>query len=330
MKRLTKFKNLGFIALTALFLTSCDGDADSPADIVDPEQTIVDIAVSNPDFSILVEALTKADLVSTLDGDGPFTVFAPTNAAFNSFLSANGFANLDAVPTPVLKEVLLNHVVSGENLSGSLSTGYVKTLGKGSASTSNTLSMFINTTNGVVLNGGTTNGGATVTTADIEASNGVIHVVNGVIGLPTIVNHAIANPSFGILVQALTRNDQPDFVGILSGTASSPFTVFAPTDDAFVDLLAELELSSLADVPQAVLENTLKYHVVAGANVLSSSLTNNQSVTTFQGGNFTVELPNSGPQIRDANDRISLIIATDVQASNGVVHAIDKVILPGS
>lgn len=328
MKKFIRFKNLAFTALTVLFLTSCSNDDDGP--VVVPEQTIVDIAAANPDFSILVQALTKANLVATLDGNGPFTVFAPTNSAFTAFLSANGFANLDAVPTDVLTQVLLNHVVAGENLSSDLSTGYVKTLGKGSASTSNTLSMFINTTSGVVLNGGTTNGGATVTTADIEASNGVIHVVNGVIGLPTIVNHAIANPSFGILVQALTRDDQPDFVGILSGTANSPFTVFAPTDEAFVDLLAELELSSLADVPQAVLENTLKYHVVIEANVLSTALTNNQSVTTFQGGTFTVELPTSGPQIRDANDRVSLIIATDVQASNGVVHAIDKVILPGS
>ncbi|MFY0481038.1 fasciclin domain-containing protein [Flavobacterium sp. PLA-1-15] len=326
MKKLFRFRSLALFVLTAFFLTSCSNDDDGT--VVVPQQSIVDITVSNPDFSILVQALTKANLVTTLDGDGPFTVFAPTNSAFTAFLSANGFASLDAVPADVLKQVLLNHVVSGENLSTDLSTGYVTTLGKGSASTSNNLSMFVNTTNGVVLNGGTTNGGATVTTADIEASNGVIHVVNGVIGLPTIVNHAIANPSFEILVQALTRNDQPDFAGILSGTASSPFTVFAPTDEAFVDLLAELELSSLANVPQAVLENTLKYHVVAGANILSSSLTNNQSVTTFQGGTFTVELPSSGPQIRDANNRVSLIIATDVQASNGVIHALDKVILP--
>lgn len=326
MKKMTKFKNAACIALMVLFLASCNNDDD--ATVVVPEPTIVDIAVSNPEFSILVQALTKANLVATLDGDGPFTVFAPTNDAFNDFLEANNYNSLDDVPTATLTQILLNHVVSGENLSSSLSTGYVKTLGKGNASATNTLSMFINTTNGVILNGGTANAGATVTTADIEASNGVIHIVDGVIGLPTIVNHAIANPSFGILVQALTRNDQPDFAGILSGTENSPFTVFAPTNDAFVGLLAELELSSLADVPQSVLENTLKYHVVTGANVLSTSLMNNQSVPTFQGDAFTVELPSSGPQIRDINNRVSLIIATDVQASNGVVHALNKVILP--
>src|SRR5690606_1924828 len=123
-------------------------------------------------------------------------------------------------------------------------------------SDTNTLSMFINTTSGVVLNGGVANGGATVNTADVLASNGVIHLVNGVIKMPTVVNHALANPNFSILVEALTRNDQPDFAGILSG--EGPFTVFAPTNDAFGSLLTELGLSSLADVPQATLENVLK------------------------------------------------------------------------
>lgn len=322
----TNFKNLKLVmvALLATLSFSC-GDDDDP--VVTPTQNnIVQIAQSNADFSILVSALTRADLVTTLNGSGPFTVFAPTNTAFNAFLSANGYANIDAVPVPALKEVLLNHVLSGKIMSADLETGYVKTLAKGPASASNTLSMFINVGDNVAINGGTTNGGATVTTADLEASNGVIHVVNGVIGLPSVVNHAIANPNFSILVSALTRNDQPDFAGILSG--NGPFTVFAPTNDAFVSLLAELSLTGLADVPQATLEATLKYHVVAGANVLSAQLTNNQSVSTFLGQSFTVQLPGTGPQILDASGRTSKIVATDVQAANGVIHALDKVLLP--
>lgn len=325
----TKLRNfkISAVVLLAVLGVSCSSDDDDPV-IVPVQSNIVQTAQSNPDFSILVSALVRADLATTLSGNGPFTVFAPTNAAFNTFLSANGFADINAVPLPALKEVLLNHVVSGTVLSSDLETGYVKTLAKGSASASNTLSMFINVGDNVVINGGTTNGGATVTTADLLASNGVIHVVNGVIGLPSVVNHAVANPGFSVLVSALTRNDQPDFVGILSG--SGPFTVFAPTNDAFVSLLTELSLPGLADVPQATLEATLKYHVVAGANVLSSNLTNNQSVDTFLGQSFTVQLPGSGPQILDANSRTSKIIAVDVQAENGVIHALDKVLLPGS
>ncbi|MBF6608296.1 MAG: fasciclin domain-containing protein [Flavobacterium sp.] len=322
MKAITNFSKLFLMFSLAVTVASCSSDDDTATE---QPMTIAQIAMDNPDFSSLAAALDRADLSTTLDSDGSFTVFAPTNAAFSAFLQANGFANLEAVPVATLREVLLNHVMSGQNLSSGLSTGYVKTMGKGSASATNTLSMFINTSSGVLLNGGVNNGGAMVTTADVMASNGVIHIVNGVIGLPTVVNHAIANPDFATLVSALTRADQPDFAGILSGTG--PFTVFAPTNNAFGSLLTELSLSGLDQVPQATLESALKYHVVAGANVLSSSLTNNMVVTTFEGSNFTV-MTAGGASITDANSRISNIIAVDVQASNGVVHAIDKVLLP--
>jgi uncharacterized surface protein with fasciclin (FAS1) repeats len=179
-----------------------------------------------------------------------------------------------------LKEILLNHVVNDELFSNELTTGYVKSLGKGSASSTNTLSLFINTTSGVKINGV-----SNVTAADIDASNGVIHKVDAVIGLPTIVTHAVANPNFTSLVAALTRSDQmiKTLWEFLSGTASSPFTVFAPTNTAFSSLLTEFGWSSLGDVPETVLEKTLKYHVVAGSNVLSTQLTNNMMVGTFLG-----------------------------------------------
>ncbi len=317
-------QNLKKIALLfmALAVGACSSDDESNSS----NQTIAEIASGNSNLSILVEALEKVNLVATLDGSTQYTVFAPTNDAFAAFLDANNFANLDAVPEALLKEVLLNHVIVGEVTSGQISTGYVKTLGKGSASSTNTLSMFINTANGVVINGGTANGGATVTQADIQASNGVVHVVNGVIGLPTVTNHAIANPNFSILVQALTRNDQPDFAGILAGSANAPFTVFAPTNTAFGSLLEELDVAALGDIPQATLEKTLKYHVVTGSNILAATLTNG-SVNTFAGDSFTVSVVN-GAKITDANARISNITATDVQASNGVVHVLDKVLLP--
>lgn len=319
MKNFTKLMNLMLWVAIPLTLLSC---SDDDSNNMPQNNSIAAIASRTTQFSVLVDALERADLVTTLDGSGSFTVFAPTNTAFSNFLSANGFASLDDVPVATLREILLNHVVEGTNLSSNLSTGYVKTLGKGSASTSNTLSMYVNVSTSVMLNGV-----STVTTADIMADNGVIHEVNAVIGLPTIVTHATANSNFSTLVTALTRNDQPDFVGILSGSTNSPFTVFAPTNLAFGDLLTELGASSLDDIDQSTLENTLKYHVVAGANVLSTSLTNNMMVTTFQGQDFTV-MTTGGAKITDANGRVSNIIATDVQCANGVIHVLDKVILP--
>lgn len=320
MKNISKVIKLSLLAIVASVSFSCSDDdtaASSPTN-----NSISGIASRTPDLSLLVDALNRADLVQTLDQSGSYTVFAPTNAAFTTFLSDNGYASLNEVPVNALKEILLNHVVTGALPSSSLSTGYVKTLAKGSASATNTLSMYVNTASGVKLNGI-----SNVTTPNISATNGVIHIVDTVIGLPTIVTHALANPNFSTLVSALTRTDQPDFAGILSGTTNSPFTVFAPTNDAFGSLLTELGATSLNDINQNTLENTLKYHVVAGANVLSATLSNNQIVTTFQGDDFTITTTD-GAKITDANNRVSNIIAVDVQASNGVIHVLDKVILP--
>ncbi|MTH14245.1 fasciclin domain-containing protein [Flavobacterium sp. LC2016-01] len=318
-----KIKLIALLALITFVTVSCNNDDDSSQN----PQTIVSIAQANPNLSSLVTALQKADLATTLKSSGTFTVFAPTNPAFSAFLTANGYADLNAVPVPALKELLLNHVLNTKVKSSEITTGYVKTLAKGSASAANTISMYLEKNSGVDINGGKANGGATVTIADIPASNGIIHVVDGVIGLPTVVNHAIANKNFTTLVAALTYNPSSGFAGILSGTASSPFTVFAPTNTAFSNFLTETGYSGLAAIPVNVLETTLKYHVVAGANVLSTSLTNSQIVSNFAGQNFTIGLT-GGAKITDANNRISNIIATDVQCSNGVIHVIDKVLLP--
>ena len=316
MKILSKLKiAFAIIALTS-FTISCDND-DEP--VVD--NTITGIAKTNSNLTILVQALAKAELAETLQGVGPYTVFAPTDAAFVAFLKTTPYATLNDVPKDVLTQILLNHVVSGKVKSTDLSTGYVKTLAKSATSGTNTMSMYVDLTSGVKLNGV-----AKVTTADVMASNGVIHVVDAVINLPTIVTHAVANPSFTTLVAALTYNPASGFAGILSGTASSPFTVFAPTNTAFGAFLTETGFSGLAAIPANVLEKTLKYHVVAGANVQSSQLTNDQVVGTFSGQNVTVKF--NPTRLLDVSARNCNIIAVDVQCSNGIIHVLDKVLLP--
>ena len=312
MKNIAKLIKLTLIVVSSTIMFSCSDDDDN-----NQNNSIAAIASRTADLSILVDALEKTDLVETLDGTGSYTVFAPTNAAFTTFLSANGYANLDAVPTAALKEILLNHVVNGTNLSTSLSTGYIKTLAKGSASSTNTLSMFVNTASGVRLNGV-----SNVSTADVVASNGVVHIVDAVIGLPTVVTHATANPNFSSLVGALTSAGQPDFVGILSGTASSPFTVFAPSNAAFTAFETQ-NPGTLAGLTTAQLTAVLSYHVVAGANVLSNAIPSGP-ITTYETGTFTV----SGTVITDEAMRQTNIVAVDVQASNGVIHVLDNIILP--
>ena len=315
MKILSRLKiAIAIIALIS-FTISCDNDDDPVVD-----NTITGVAKTNSNLSILVQALVKADLAATLQGTGPYTVFAPTDAAFVAFLKTTPYATLNDVPKDVLTQILLNHVVSGKVKSTDLSTGYVKTLAKSATSGTNTMSMYVDLASGVKLNGV-----AKVTTADVIASNGVIHVVDAVINLPTIVTHATANANFTSLVGALTKAGQPNFVGILSGTG--PFTVFAPTNDAFTAFNTELAPGGIAGVSTANLTKVLQYHVVSG-NILAASLTEGQIVSTLQTPQtFTVQLA-GGAKIKDANNRISTIVATDVQCSNGVIHVLNKVLLP--
>lgn len=298
---------------SALAFTACKDSDDNS------QKNIVELAQGNSNLSTLVSAVQRAGLVDALSGDDPLTVFAPTNQAFSDLLSGLGFSRLEDVPVDVLKNILLNHVVSGKVKSSALSTGYIKSLLTFGASTSN-VSLYVNTSNGVKVNG------STVTTADVEASNGVVHIIDKVIVPPTVVDQALNNPNFSTLVAALTRSDLGvDYVGILSG--DGPFTVFAPTNDAFAALLTELGAGSLDEIPAATLNAVLQYHVVSGANVLASQLTEGQTVTTLQGGTFKIGLA-GGAKITDAKGRTSNIIVTDVQGVNGVVHAINKVILP--
>jgi len=323
MKSLFRFYYLSALLLSLAVFTAC-GDDDVVEPPLAPETpNAVEFASDNADFSILVSALTRADLVTTLSGNGPFTIFAPTNAAFQDLLNSNSDWNtLDDIPTDVLTTVLTYHVVADDLKSTDLSTGYVETVSATPYGVN--ASLYVNTDNGVKLNGD-----ISVTGADNEVSNGVIHVIDKVILPPNVVTFAVSNPAFSSLVAALTRSDlMTDFVAALSGVG--PFTVFAPTNDAFQALLDSSEdWNTLDDVPVAVLEDVLKYHVSAAGNVRSTDLQDNQVVPTLLGEeSFTIDLSGNPKIIAGANT--ANIILTDVQGQNGVVHAIDAVILPAA
>lgn len=324
MDFILKNAKIGMIFLFMAFsFTACDSDDDGMEEENTVESnTIVDFVNNNDNYSSLAAAIDAAGLTATLEGSTNYTVFAPDNDAFAAFLSANGFASLDEVPTDLLTQLLLYHVQEGRIMSSDLSTGYIQSMATYGAS-DEPLSMYINTDDGVTINGV-----SNVTTADVEVDNGVIHAVDSVMGLPDVTTFATADPNFSILVQALTREDSYTFVETLQSTnAPAPFTVFAPVDSAFVALLDELDVSSLDDIDADTLAAVLSYHVVAGANVRSTDLTDGMMVSTLQGDDFTVNLGDN-VTIIDANGRTATVIATDVQATNGVIHALDTVILP--
>ena len=314
--RLFKSVKLAIGVLTLAFvvlLTSC-GDDDSVAPVVITDD-IVDLASASNDLSSLVDALGRfPDLVTTLsDDDGSFTVFAPTNGAFAALLSATGQSSLDDIPDNVLRRVLEFHVVSGaELLSSGLSNGAMATTVLGESVT-------------VGISGSSvTISGANVSTADIEAVNGVIHIIDGILVpaletsiLNTVVEPAYFNKNFSILTEAVVT------AGLLNTLIdqSADLTVFAPDNDAF----EAANITSLDGLTAADLEPILLYHVL-GSEVMADDLPATGSAVTTLGGDFYLSINTGGVFINGSTQ----VVATDLDYDNGVVHVINKTLTPPS
>lgn len=309
----TRFLSILALALVATFtLTSCEKD--DVNEIPAPTNDVVELAQATTELSTLVTAVVTANLVTTLKGSGPFTVFAPTNDAFAK-LEDGVLEVLLANPT-VLADLLKYHVVSGKVLSTDLTTTSVQTLLSGK-------SISVSVANGVTLNGT-----ASVVEADIEATNGVVHVIDEVLipegfELPkdNIVSIAAQTPSLSILVEALSLF--PNLVDALSSDGS--FTVFAPTNDAFIALLGVIGQESLSDIPESVIERLLKYHVISGAALMSTDLSDGQMASTLLSDDDKIKVQISGQSVKINGANVT---AANIEASNGVVHVVDAVLVP--
>jgi transforming growth factor-beta-induced protein len=330
MKRFTTLVSLMLVAVVALAACApapAPEPAPEPAPVEEtqpepqpepePETpgTIVDIAISDERFSTLVTAVVTAELAETLSSEGPFTVFAPTNDAFAALPEGTVESLLLPENKQLLTDILLYHVVPGKVMAADVVelTSATTALGADISIKVEMGNVFIND--------------AQVIITDIEASNGVIHVIDAVILPPseeeaeapgTIVDIAVADERFSTLVTAVVT---AELVETLS--SEGPFTVFAPTNDAFAALPEGTVEELLKPENRETLTNILLYHVVSG-KVMAADVVGLESATTVLGQDFTIT-------VRDGkvflNDTIEVII-TDIEASNGVIHVIDAVLLP--
>ncbi len=280
-----------------------------------PAKNIVEIAVEDGRFTTLVAALQAAELVDTLSGEGPFTVFAPTDDAFAKLPEGTVDALLADIPQ--LTDILLYHVVSGKVMAADV----IGLDGKMADTALEGKQIAVKIDGDKVM----LNQDVMVVITDIEASNGVIHVVDTVLLPPaettekTIVEIAVEDGRFTTLVAALQA---AELVETLSG--EGPFTVFAPTDDAFAKLPAGTVEALLEDIPQ--LTNILLYHVVSGKVMAADVLTlDGQEVETALEGQM-IMIKIDGDKVMLNQD--VMVIITDIEAANGVIHVIDTVLLP--
>jgi len=341
MKIKNQLQRFLFVLTTALVLFSCTDETK----VITPLNSILQIAKNDPaNFSILVDALVKTGLDGTANGQGSYTVFAPTNAAFTTagFSSAainalNSSVPADKIVIDNLRSVLQNHIIGiGTRSADLLAAGYTRTFAfyrsSPTATSGANLNMFVSVSGtNVLINGGVANGGAKVTTADIDASNGIVHVIDAVLQLPTIVSQIKANPSLSSLATVVASTPQAAVLTTLTGaTGAAAITVYAPNNDAFT--AASATGGYLVGKSDAQVSNIVRYHLESGNRAPSSTTSYSSSAdvsitTLFTPNKFTILT--GTVKIKDvvgtSNGTVKVF---NIQGTNGVVQVIDKVLQP--
>ncbi|MEO8765819.1 MAG: fasciclin domain-containing protein [Ginsengibacter sp.] len=300
--------------LLSMSITSCKKDDDN--NLPATPTTITDVVSSGADFTILKAAVVKAGLATTLSGTGPFTVFAPNDTAFTG--SGITMGTVNTLSADALKEILLYHTLAAKVGSADVPAGP-----NAAVVTANGDSVYVTRNgSGVFING------LPVVKADVAASNGVIHVIGRVLFPPVgnIVEVAQSDTTFSYLVAAVLRasTGSTNVAGVLTG--NGPYTVFAPTNEAFRDAGFET-INDINAADPNTLAGILTYHVVAG-RVFSSDLADGVQPVTLNGGKVTIGLTAGATVKGNTNTSASNIIKANIVATNGVVHVIDKVLLP--
>ncbi|GAB3018229.1 fasciclin domain-containing protein [Cyclobacterium sediminis] len=304
-------KLLGLL-FSGMVLMSSGCSEDDPIPMEPDDTNLVELAQSDNRFSSLVAAVQRAELTDALSADGALTVFAPTNQAFTDA----GVTDVSAIPVDDLESILMYHVVPSEVPSSAVSSGKVTSL-EGAP-----FYISIDPDSKVWINGH-----AEVIETDLDASNGIIHVINQVIMKPTMSIAEIAvgytqesSPEFTQLVGALSR---ANLVNAVNGGMDDDLTVFAPTDAAFQQLYDDLNVDGFEDIPLETLTNVLMYHVVP-SRAFSQDLRDEAELPTLLSNNtLTVDLGELN--IEEAGLNTDLL---NIHATNGVIHVIDKVMLP--
>jgi uncharacterized surface protein with fasciclin (FAS1) repeats len=316
MKNLRKsFIPMSFVLVSMSLFSSCKDD-ENPVVTPPATKTIKAIVVDDAQFSTLETAIIKADLSTSLDATGPFTVLSPTNDAFTK-----AGIKIDSLSKDALSPILTSHVLTGmikstDFKSGKLSTG----------NANNDIYISKNA-DGVFINGN-----IKVVSTEVLASNGVIHSIDNVITIPkkSLIDHAKENSNYSDLVTLVMAAD-PSVAMALTDASANGYTVFAPTNAAFAELYKDSTMTKaklLDPANKTLLTNVLLYHVVPN-RVFSTDLPNvsGDVQTANTTGKLSFDLA-GGAKVKGTKSGTSNITSANMLATNGVLHTIDKVLIP--
>ncbi|UII76368.1 fasciclin domain-containing protein [Flagellimonas sp. HMM57] len=305
------------LLLIVLSFSSCSLDDDGTDR---PDESLADLISNDDNFQSLKAALEEAELLDNLDRTGLNTFLAPTDDAFNAFLDGQA---LSEIPKADLRRLLLVHIVAGEISTQDFvraEEGYMITSSPGIVENS-PINLYFNTDNGIVISG---KAKIVSSGSNKRASNGILHQIDAILELPTLADFIAVDDRLNELEKSLTSPGQPDFMATLdtpNGEAPAPFTVFAPINDAFEDF---------GDLPIGDdLTPVLEHHVIASKNIVTRDMEQNMTLETIEGDDLTVRIIGNQINLIDgANNNTTRIIGGNLQASNGVLHLVDDILIP--
>jgi len=290
----------------------------------EPEaKSVYELASSDSDFEMLTEAIDRADMVDFFSNEDPITVFAPNDHAFEAFLYERGAEQISDLSGDELERTLLYHTVTNVAASSSeLSDGQVITTASG-----NPITVLVESS-GTINIADATNRPGGVSKPNVTAKNGIIHAINKVlISDPNIVEVITTTPGLESFSAALK---QASLVGFLAGTG--PFTVFAPTNaalEAAIGVFGYDDFDAFMEaVPIENIQDILHYHIIEGEAIQSDELSDGQELETVNGQSLTIKIEDGRIEVRDVSETDAEVVDGDINATNGVVHIIDKVRIP--
>ncbi len=323
MKFILKLAKIVLIFIFCSLLFSC-GTSDDPGDVIIPDNTINNFILNNSNYSVLATALNRTSLDSVLNiTTQQYTIFAPNNAAFNSFLSEKNYTNINDVPLNELENYLRYHIQPGASTLSEFPDGYIRSLGVGNAS-SRLLSMytataddsfFINNEAEVVLAQG-----------DILLDNGYLNPISTFLSLPSITDFLLlsqqnSDQSFASIFAEFNAEDYLDILG----SEEVVYTILQASEDALATYLAENNYAEIADIPQTELQSIIDHHIIPQENLRTEAIEDTLQVTTSSGAVLKF-FENDGPKIQLENEEIITILTPNIQAVNGVIQEVDRII----
>ena len=317
-----------YIPVILVFFTSCippvQGPPPDPRSFDQADTDLLDLIESLPYFEDFMYALEKANLTYLMEENGPYTVFAPVQASFSVFRNKYKINHLDEFPEDKLADILLYHFIHGDWTLAEIPPGYHATLLR-ERTTGNPIDLYVEKNDIFRINGLNT-----IDEPDLGTLNGYIQSIKSILDIPTVLDQLANNKDFSMIFEILKRGDlDPELMDHFSNI--DPVTFLAPTNKAVESFLeAHPDWQTVHDIPSENLNDILRNHLVINRNIVLNNMKKDLNLNSEYGQEFTVHIDYPEWSVLGASKKLANLTIRDIQAVNGIIHQIDRVLSPES